>query len=396
MRAIKKTAMNSILLLVSTLLTVAAMELGLRLVLTPSDLLNPDIIVDERYTHRIAPNSAGHDAWGFRNAAIPASANVLAVGDSMTYGVSARASESWPSWLARFSGLSVYNAGVGAYGPVEYVKVVLDYASRLRPSDIVVGIYLGNDLWDAWYKCQNFQDDFESVEQCVTPSNSKEVIANFRNRGFAGDTRDWLSKSSVLYQALKYNLDSLVERVRFAEARILAGQYHLLIVDDGSLNVAFDQSEIRLDPESAEVKNGLSVLWLALAELNRYCKINNVSCHYALLPTKQSVFYEVVKERMPPDFRANLQEIYLAEGRARETIISHLQSSGMHYFDLLPGLQAAVGEGNHEIYLRNFDTHPSGEGYRLIGRAICDHVLTGCGVRSGDADQADAARGRDR
>src|SRR3954462_2215482 len=40
--------------------------------------------------------------------------------------------------------------GVGGYGPVQYL-VLTDQALQLSPKTIVVGLYLGNDLYDAYH-----------------------------------------------------------------------------------------------------------------------------------------------------------------------------------------------------------------------------------------------------
>ncbi len=46
--------------------------------------------------------------------ALPAEATVLALGDSLTQGVGAKADEAWPSLLAERTGWDVINAGIWA------------------------------------------------------------------------------------------------------------------------------------------------------------------------------------------------------------------------------------------------------------------------------------------
>ncbi len=101
-----------------------------RLFLHEVDFLQPDLIPHPVLGRIIAPGTAGHDAWGFRNRQVPDRATIVAVGDSMTYGISATAQESWPSWLARLSGLDVYNLSLGGYGPTDYQELVDELEPR--------------------------------------------------------------------------------------------------------------------------------------------------------------------------------------------------------------------------------------------------------------------------
>lgn len=368
---------NLIILLCSIILSIGGMEFGLRLFLNSTDLLNRDLLADERYGHRIAPDSAGHDAWGFRNAVVPASTDVLAVGDSMTYGVGARASHSWPSWLAQISGLSVYNTGIGGYGPVEYLKIVSDFAPQLKPSKIIVGIYFGNDIWDGWFKCQNFVDTFETLDQCRSP-DSDLIFKDKQNQGFLGNIRDWLSRRSVLYQSLKYNFETMTDNLRFTEDSLRNHVSDRLVVDVDAINMAFDQSAIKVDINDTENRKGVGVLLFVMEELQDYCEDNQIDCDYILIPTKQSVYFQMLQNYTLADDRQRLQRTYNDEDKLRGILITYLEAKGIGYVDLLPILQKAVVRSDPYIYHANFDTHPNAQGYRVMGHAICDHVVGGC------------------
>ena len=55
----------------------------------------------------IAPNTSGLDGWGFRNPAVPADVDVVALGDSHTFGNTATMDDAWPSIYSRDTHLSV-------------------------------------------------------------------------------------------------------------------------------------------------------------------------------------------------------------------------------------------------------------------------------------------------
>ena len=109
--------------LMSTAIGLLLVEAALRLAVNPGDLLLASVVADPILGHRIEPHTTGHDALGFRNAAAPARAHIVAIGDSQTYGVSAPRAGSWPSQLSDMLGETVYNMALGGYGPLEYLHL---------------------------------------------------------------------------------------------------------------------------------------------------------------------------------------------------------------------------------------------------------------------------------
>jgi len=100
----------------------------------------------------ITVDDAPSDALGFANAIRPSEASVLFVGDSFCNGASAGANLSPPAQYARLTGLKVYNASNGGYGPAQYARLLERVTRQLPPGeryagkDVVVLTYLGNDL----------------------------------------------------------------------------------------------------------------------------------------------------------------------------------------------------------------------------------------------------------
>src|SRR5262245_66274834 len=88
-----------LLLFVSFVFSVLVAELLARVVFDPVDYLNPTLVADKFLNHRIEGHTGGHDEWGFRNARRPETADIVCIGDSMTYGNLALARGSWPGVL---------------------------------------------------------------------------------------------------------------------------------------------------------------------------------------------------------------------------------------------------------------------------------------------------------
>ena len=72
----------TVAVVLSTLVSVLLAEVCLRGIFGPGDFLQPVVIADADLGHKIAARSAGHDALGFRNKAVPAHASIVAIGDS--------------------------------------------------------------------------------------------------------------------------------------------------------------------------------------------------------------------------------------------------------------------------------------------------------------------------
>ena len=146
----RSIAWNIVLLLVSVAVALAAAELAARIFLDPVDYLRPTIVADDFLNHRVVGRTGGHDAWGFRNREVPSAADIVCIGDSMTYGVAARARDSWPAELGRILGEKTYNMALNGYGPIQYLYLMRTQAVELHPKIVIVGLYLGNDLVDAY------------------------------------------------------------------------------------------------------------------------------------------------------------------------------------------------------------------------------------------------------
>src|SRR5688572_18575094 len=96
------SALGNLLLLAGSVVVSFFLAEGLmRLVFEPVDFLSPYMVVDNVLRHRVEPHSGGHDVWGFRNKSVPSRADIVAIGDSLTYGVAAPATHSWPAALGR-------------------------------------------------------------------------------------------------------------------------------------------------------------------------------------------------------------------------------------------------------------------------------------------------------
>src|SRR5262249_21309281 len=121
---------NLVLLVLSTVGAILLAEFGLRFTVNPGDFLHATLIDDPVLGHRIQPLTTGHDGLGYRNIVVPERADIVAIGDSQTYGVGAPRDSSWPYQLSQLLGENVYNMAVGGYGPLQYLYLTQTTAKQ--------------------------------------------------------------------------------------------------------------------------------------------------------------------------------------------------------------------------------------------------------------------------
>jgi len=138
---------NIALLLALSAFALLLCELIARLVLNPVDYVSPVLVRDEILGIRL-PGKSGGDNWGFRNAKVPETAEIVAWGDSHTYTV--KMNEAWPKVLGAINGKNVYNLAMRGYGPNQHYYLLQTKAFGLKPATIICGLYMGDDFDSAY------------------------------------------------------------------------------------------------------------------------------------------------------------------------------------------------------------------------------------------------------
>jgi len=365
------------LFLISVAVSVTAAELAARMFLDPVDYIKPSLVADAFLNHRVVGNTGGDDAWGFRNREVPSGTDIVCIGDSMTYGVAARARDSWPAALARMLGEKTYNMALGGYGPIQYLYLMRTRAVELHPKIVIVGLYLGNDLMDAinmveshknWsaYKTRDFSD---LPPQMVYPRTAGK---------FLGDLRNWLSRKSVLYvlvtQLPLFNFvrdREIPDGYEDSDTRI---EYH----DANHHEVFYLNSHLRLlDLTDPRIKAGLEITEHAMIDMSNDAKRNAIRLIVALIPTKGRVYENVLHHTehltaTPADRGKDvLANALRDEDTVREAITSFLRQQQIEVVDPLPALTLEVA--NQDLYPVT-EGHPNSTGYRVIAASIARYL----------------------
>lgn len=363
----------------STLVAAGLAEVVLRFVVNPADFLLATTIQDEILGLRIPPLTTGHDALGFRNRAVPPRADIVAIGDSMTYGVSAPRDSSWPQQLGVLLGEQVYNMGLGGFGPLQYLHLAKSTARALKPRLLIVGFYFGNDIMDAYYVA-NGNPYWHSWR--VSTTNEHGATA-FDRAGQAEPAkrfqglRNWLSRNSVLYSMLRETVlrrfatreqDEIAKRVS-ADVRmvwndasdpavrtIFTPQYRLAAVDLGV----------------PAVREGMQISQKAFSELKLEAARQGIPLLVVLIPTKELAYCRHLRASA-----VKMPESYLklcdVEPLTHAEFERFLAGQGIAYVDALPVMESHI-DRHIQLYPADADGHPQATGYEVIAREVASAV----------------------
>lgn len=350
------------------------------------------LLQDAHLNHRVAPGADGHDAKGFRNDAVPARAEVVALGDSQTWGVNAERAEAWPQQLSRMSGRGVYNMGVSGYGPVQYWALT-EEALAFSPKVIVVGVYMGNDLYDVYklaYACDDYADlrapgaPPELYRDTVGPRadalwNEEKDFQQEFGRGDPGALGLWLGGHTAVGRLLNRagwwpgQTDVWFEASR-AWAR--AHPDHGAVYEEGGtraiLTTAYRLTALDLD--DPHVAEGLRITCEVLPRIKARAEAGGARVLVLLIPTKETVF---AGARGGGGLDPVHERLVRMEERARSTVAAECGRAQLECVDTLPALVEAVRRGE-QIYSASAESHPKGKGYEVIA-ATARQALTRLG-----------------
>src|SRR5436189_4636452 len=152
MRNFKASVLNIGVSLLAIIISLCCCEIVARVFLRSADYLSVEMVPDAVLGAVPSENAKGHgfDGWGFRNPSVPATVDIVAIGDSHTYGNTATMDDSWPYVVGRLTGSRVYNMALGGYGPNQYFELFNARALSLKPRTIICGLYMGDDFENAY------------------------------------------------------------------------------------------------------------------------------------------------------------------------------------------------------------------------------------------------------
>ncbi len=370
-KSIKDIIINLCLFFGSASLSLLIAEFISRLIFHPIDVLSPELIKDEMLGHYVKPFSGGHDAWGFRNPSVPDSVSIAVIGDSQTWGINTQMHNSYPYKLGKLLEEKVYNFGISGYGPVQYLHVLKTKALKLKPSLIVVGLYMGNDFDDAYrlvYRGSSWKtlrsNDFEKKYKNTRFETYNTNIGNLYN------LRYWLNHNSVFYRIVKGKLD-------FFQATIFKDDHKIRYLNQSQgIDKYFNPYSriFSIDSMDPKIMEGLEISLKCITKMNEICLKNDMKILIALIPTDINVYSDHLIKNEKLEAKDKFDRIINSERILKDLIIQKLNAESIPYVDVIDSLKS---HRNKVIYPKYEDGHPSSFGYEIIANAIAAKIGNG-------------------
>lgn len=357
----------------------------IRYQLSPPLLRNA--VPDPEFGFRLSPYTPGHDQYGYRNdaAAGAARGGVVAIGDSLTYGLGAFPDGAWPQQLARISGRPVYNAGVGGYGPCEY-SLIASRVFALQPTQIVVGLYMGNDIGNAYasvYLLRRCREQARSDPKLLAALSAAEQRGALSQLAAEyGDTvpepPGALDKVAVyaLLRSVHYAVttrNQLPNREGRADTYTEASTlpFRLPMPTPPQYRTVFRDPRLDLlavDTSDARMAEGLRLTIELIQKIAATATARGATTLVVILHSKPFALASVIAQQ-PPDFQKRFAQLLYWEATDSALVTQALSARGIRWVETKDAMQGAVAGGMMPFHPSD-DTHPTSDGYRIIAQTV--------------------------
>lgn len=405
------TAVTAAGVVVALEIILHSLSWGLRPVaafLSPSEAESvTGMVPDDRLGHRPAAGFFEHDSRGFRNPRALEHADLVALGDSQTYGTSVAAEDAWPRQLGAITGVSAYNMAFGGYGPTHSLAL-LDEALALEPAVVVEAFYAGNDLWDCFNMVvarrqlpELMSDDVELARRIREVERSDpivprlELLSGAYRRGDFGAASPQVSREGpppgqlpgyrrfpADYSGIYAVARGLRRELTRAGARFGADDWSWLKAKAESSNGLWEVLEfsgfrtiavpqyrdVALNLTDPRIFEGHRLALEAIRRMHARVLARGADFLVVLIPTKEAVFEGLVPEaQRTPDLSALIQH----ERQVWERTKTALREAGIEFVDVLPSLKRRLERGEQPYFI-NQDGHPNSVGQRAIAGSVAE------------------------
>jgi lysophospholipase L1-like esterase len=297
------------------------------------------------------------DGLGFRNAwPWPERADIVAVGDSVTFGQGVADDQAWPSILATaMAPHRIINLGLIGSGPQEYLRVFETFGAKLQPKLVLVGLFAANDFWDA--------DQFDRWIKSGMGGNYMVWRDFGRPQGLTLSLRDprRSARSAVRHYVVpvlrRSYLYTLVRGLRGGADGPPAVPPRIFRFEDGrQLQLLTDN--FRRNTAAAEAgRREYQLVVNALQELHSVAGRQGARVLIVLLPGKEEVYLPLLGDP-PPDPTKSLR--------------AALDTVGIEYLNLTPAFRDRAAAGEQLFF--EIDGHPNAAGQALIAQLVLDTI----------------------
>jgi len=290
------------------------------------------------------------DSHGFRNPwPWPEKAEIIAVGDSLTFGFGVKDEEASPSVLARALPRSrVLNLGLMGACPEQYLRLYETFGAKMRPRVLLVGVFLGNDFHEA--------PGFDRWLKSKAGGNymlSQRPPLRFSLRHPRQSIKGLLTRYSYLYNLVRvmrtYDRNNSTERRLFP----LADGHQLLLFP-----TRLAQAVTMGQPDHEEFEE----VFRPINRMSALAREDGTHVLVVFQPSKEEIYLPLLGEPAPD-----------AGGPLRTA----LQKQGIDCLDLTPAFRQRARAGDQLFF--EADGHPNRLGYALIAEEILTYLTEQAG-----------------
>lgn len=349
---------------------------------------------------RMSPYYPGHDSRGYRNEGISDAYDMLAIGDSLTYGYAAPPAGSWPRHLETLVGRSVYNAAVGGYGPCEY-EIILNELLGLNPKVVLVGLYIGNDISNAYKsvyidgRCTHLQSSDPVVLAEIKRADEEATLEELANRygmkphhpniGSGFSPRRYIRRYSSLYK-LGRSVLFLATRRGFAFRESLDDSFEA--ASKRPFRIAFDATPqfrtvfrnpkldaLAVNIDDPRIREGLRITQSIIISISSTLKNNGMQFIVVLMHNKPYVLSEIIRTKAHTDISNEFFTLVARTEIMTQAMVQFLAANEISWVDTLSAMRAQYAQGVSPYHASD-DHHPNSGGYQAIAESLVPFLKT--------------------
>jgi lysophospholipase L1-like esterase len=288
------------------------------------------------------------DGYGFRNAwPWPQQADIVVVGDSLTFGYGVEDGQAWPAILNRtLTKINVINLGLIGAAPQQFLRVYETFGTKLQPKLLLVGFFGRNDFWDAGL-----------FDRWLRSGSACSYLA-WRDYGRPSETDctdslEWkatlMLRKSYVFNLLLAARETLLTQLRSESRTVLLDNGRRLELDLAD----FEDKTTGASPDRREFELVLQTL----QDMHSIAKRDGTQMLVVLQPSKEEIYLPLPGEPAH-DLTRPLRE--------------SLSESGIDYLDLTSVFREQAAAGNKLFFTD--DGHPNAAGYALIADVVLAYL----------------------
>lgn len=343
---------------------------------------------DSKNLYRGNPEYFEHDSRGLRNASVPEKADIVVLGDSQSYGAGVPREKNWPSVLEKKIRQRVYNMSLGGWGPVQYKNFFND-AIALKPHTLIVGLYLGNDIFDAYHVVygisgfEKYQTQDSDIRKKISEIEKVDSIASLaenitKKTSFSAPDIRVQNGSSLLGALKSYNLIhsvySLVspQEKGWDELKDMAeknSEFFEILEYKNIQTILLPKYRASVENmQDVRVLEGQRILKEILGSMDAQARENGIALIVLLLPTKEHA-HEYIFKKIGKNPSLSYTELIENENFILSDLMSFFKNKNIIYINALGALQEKLNEGV-PLYLSSQDGHTNSQGHELIAEIL--------------------------